>query len=174
MKIRKPIIYWDACIFIALITSEDRPNKEMDGVYHCKERIMKGEVHLIAAREPLFEEVQLRELESAENFRQLMMRKGISLPSIDFRIDRIAKELQDYYSGVGSRPLGEKDSLHLATAIQYKADYFYTFDSGKKKRTLNLLAISGLLAGKYPLVICKPPIPSQFILPPVPAIKMEE
>lgn len=156
MRTKKYIVYWDSCVVISYITNENRPNNEMDGVYDCVDRILRGEVLLIVLRNVLFEEVQLTRANGvAEKFSKLMMRKGIEIPSMDLRIERIAGELRSFYQG-GPKKLPEKDSLHLATAIHYKADAFYTFDEGKKGG-INLLAQSGNLAG-HPLLICKPPV----------------
>ena len=156
MRTKKYIVYWDSCVFISLITNEIRPNHEMDGVYDCVDKILKGQVLLMVLRDVLFEEVQLRTLESAENFRKLMMRQGIEMPSKDFRIEKLASELRNYYDQKGPQKLGERDSLHLAAAIHYKANAFYTFDEGKKGG-IGLLSLNGNVAG-YPLLICKPPV----------------
>lgn len=162
MRTKKYIVYWDSCIFISLITDEKRPNREMDGVYDCIDKILKGQVLLIVLRDLLFKEVELRTLEGAEKFRNLMMRKGIEMPSLDFRIEKLASELRSYYDQKGPKKLGERDSLHLATAIHYKANAFYTFDEGKKGG-IDLLSLNGNVAG-YPLLICKPPVTQYKLL----------
>lgn len=158
MHNKKYVVYWDSCIFIAVINNEKRSNNEMDGVLDCVEKVEIGQAIILTLRNLLFEEVQLRTLEAGETFRGIMKRSGIELPSQDIRIERLAKELCNYYDTHGSKPLGEKDALHLATAIHYRADAFYTFDSGEKGKTISLLSISGNVAGKYPLLICKPPV----------------
>jgi len=156
VRTKKYTVYWDSCVMISYITGENRPNQEMDGVYDCVEKIMSGQVLLIILRDILFEEVQLRTPEAVDRFRKLMMRKGIEIPSKDLRIERLANEIRSYYDVNGPKKLPEKDSLHLATAIHYKANAFYTFDEGRKGG-LNLLSLNGNVAG-YPLIVCKPPV----------------
>jgi predicted nucleic acid-binding protein len=156
MRTKKYIVYWDSCVFISLITNGKRPNHEMDGVYDCVDKILNGQVLLIVLRDVLFEEVQLKTLEQAEKFRKLMMRQGIEMPSKDFRVEKLASELRDYYNHKGPKKLGGRDSLHLAAAIHYRANAFYTFDEGQKG-DISLLSLNGNVAG-YPLIVCKPPV----------------
>lgn len=158
MTIRKELIYWDSCILIAVINNEKRPNNEMDGVYDCIDKIEKGQIRMMVLRNLLFGEVELRTLEAAQKLRTIMQHSGIDLPSKDIRIERLARELCDYYDSHGPKSLGEKDALHLATAIHYRVNAFYTFDSGEKGNTISLLSISRNVAGIYPLIICKPPV----------------
>jgi predicted nucleic acid-binding protein len=155
VPIRKYKVYPDSCILIAWITGEERIEHEMDGVRDFFEKVERGEATLIVLRNTMFEEVQLRTPESTEKFRQLMMRNGVEIPSLDLRVERLAGELRDYYSQHGSRQLHLKDSLHLAAAIHYKVDAFYTFDEGSKGG-VSLLSLNGNVAG-HPLLICKPP-----------------
>ncbi len=155
MRTKKYKVYPDSCVLISWITGEKRLNHEMDGVLDCFDKVLKGEILLVILRNTMFEEVELRTLESADKFRKLMMRKGIELPSVDLRVERLAAELRKYYSDNGPKELTEIDSLHLAAAIHYKVDAFYTFDEGKKGG-ISLLSLSGNVAG-YHLLICRPP-----------------
>lgn len=166
MVIRKELVYWDSCIFIAIINNEKRPNNEMDGIYDCIDKIEKGQIRMMVLRDLLFQEVELRTLEAAQKFRIIMQRSGIELPSKDIRIERLAGELGDYYDSHSPKPLGQKDALHLATAIHYRANVFYTFDSGEKGNNVSLLSISRNVGGIYPLIICKPPVTQYRLLKP--------
>ena len=69
MVTRKYLVYWDSCIFIAVINNEKRPNNEMDGVYDCIDKIEKGQIRMMTLRDLLFEEVELRTLEAAQKLR---------------------------------------------------------------------------------------------------------
>jgi predicted nucleic acid-binding protein len=155
VKTKKEKVYIDSCVMIAWITNEQRANHEMDGVRDFFDRVLRGDALLMMLRNVMFEEVQLRTPESQSKFVDLMKRKGVELPSQDVRVERLAKELRDYYSSSAPKSLLEKDSLHLATAIHYRADAFYTFDDGKKSG-ISLLSLNGNIAGR-PLLICKPP-----------------
>lgn len=162
MRIKKQRVYWDSCVVIAYITGEPRPDNEMDGVHDCSDDILRGKTILVSLRDVIFEEVQLRTVEAAEKFRQLYKRSGIELVSIDLRIERLAAELRRYYETNGPKEMRERDSLHLAAAIHYKVDAFYTFDRGKKGG-VNLLSLSGNVAG-FPLIITKPPVAQYRLL----------
>jgi predicted nucleic acid-binding protein len=155
VKTRKYRVYADSCVLIAWCGGEERTNHEMDGVRDCFEKVERGEIVLIVLRNMLFTEVKLKTLDVADKFSQLMSRKTVEIPSLDLRVDRLATELRDYYSKNGKKELYRNDSLHLATAIHYKADAFYTFDNGKKGG-ISLLSLNGSVAG-HPLLICKPP-----------------
>lgn len=135
---------------------EKRIDHEMDGVHDFIDRVKSGETTLIVLRNTMFEEVQLRTVEAGQKFSALMMRKAVELPSLDLRVERLASDLRTYYSINGPKELHLKDSYHLATAIHYKADAFYTFDEGNKGG-ISLLSLNGNVAGR-PLLICKPPV----------------
>jgi predicted nucleic acid-binding protein len=103
-----------------------------------------------------------------------VMKRFIRPPKVQVKdaiapIMDLAHEIRDYYqvlkrSGASNLPTVETpDAIHLATAIYYECERFYTFDqndreNGRPKR--GLIPLSGTVAGRYPLIICKPQTPS--------------
>ena len=158
----KEAIYWDSCVFIALITGEDRPNGELNGVLDCAERVDKNEIYLVTYKDST--EMEVLEANMSEEAKaminQLFARRNvIELPNHP-RVQILAKEIREYYEEEKLRDHGKsievQDAYHLAAAIYYQVDAFYTFDDGKKSKTRGLLGLNHDVAG-HALLICKPP-----------------
>lgn len=99
--------------------------------------------------------------EAATKFQDFLNRPNVVEASADPRVTSLVGDLRNYYQGLKQTGASEKalavpDAVHLATAILYGVDQFHTFDDGKKGKHLGLLGLSGTVAAKYPLVICKP------------------
>ena len=45
----EPTYYWDSCLFLAWIKDEERPGREMDGVYDVAESISKNHFTLLTS-----------------------------------------------------------------------------------------------------------------------------
>lgn len=150
------LIYWDACIFIAWLKDEKRPHNEMDGILECVTRVEKNEVRLmtsVTTRTEVFEADLTAAVKAM--YTRLLQRRNVQQVDADLRVTNLARELREYYNS-GKRKLTQPDAIHLATAIHYRADAFYTFDNGNKG-DLGLLELDGNVAGR-PLHICKPPV----------------
>ena len=165
------IYYWDTCIFIAWFKNEStRKPGELDAIKIFIERFKRREISLITsvltlveitvAKIPAGVDTQLEELMQRSNFTQL---------STDIRIAKLARDIRNYYltktDQFGGKTVTVPDSLHIASAILYRANEFHTFDEHDNTRynALGLLPLSGDIAG-HNLVICKPPIPVQMNL----------
>jgi predicted nucleic acid-binding protein len=153
------LVYWDSCIFIAWLKDENRPNGEMAGVYECVQHVEARRARLITSvmtRTEVFE-AELS-VETRERYAQLLKRRNVQMLDQDLRVSNLAREVREYYRQRGLEDglpgLTAADAVHLATAIHYKADAFYTFDDGKKGGR-SLLSLNGNVAG-HPLLICKP------------------
>lgn len=154
-------VYWDACVWIALI------NEEPDKISRCRaimEQARKGEI-----------EIWTSSLTLAEVFKKKCEGNGVSLPENkdvqfeSFIEQDFLKEVQvDHDIGVEARRLLRKhpllkkpnDGVHLATAVLYNVDEFHTFDDE------NFLPLNGQItrADGIELVICHPPQPIQGAL----------
>lgn len=161
---KRKVVYWDACVFIALLKRENRQNNELDGVLDCVDSIVKNHVTLVTSADVIAREVRKAKMtdEAWNEFNKLFYRKNIKKLSPNARIPGIKQEIIDYYKALsaidGKKPVGDADAEHLATAICYDVDAFYTFDNGKKGTERGLLELDGNVAGHYPLKICKPPV----------------
>lgn len=160
-------IYWDSCIFLAWLKDEERPPGEMDGVFECVSDVEAGRARIVTSvitRGEVFE----ADLEQCikDKYSQLLNRRYCQLVDTDLRVTNIVRSIREFYQKqkeVDELPgLTMPDAIHLATAIHYKVDAFWTFDDGKKGGR-SLLSLNGNVAG-YPLVVCKP-VAFQYRLP---------
>ncbi|MBI3945400.1 MAG: PIN domain-containing protein [Armatimonadetes bacterium] len=155
--------YWDTCILLALLKREKRENPlDMQGVYHQARMCDEGQVEVITSVHTLVEthDSTLPD-EGRKQLVNLRRHPHFMLAETTVRIAEIAREICDHYRREDPEGLRvtSSDSIHLATAILYKCDVFYTFDGcGKKpRRSRPLLPMSGNVANKYTLRIEKPP-----------------
>lgn len=169
MRRGKPIICWDTSVFLAWIKNEERPNNEMAGVNDVALKIHSDHIILLtsAITEGEILESTLDEL-GKQRYKDLFKRKNCQMVNIDPKIMELTHKIRDHYqqqkSIDGLPTLTTPDAIHLATAIHHEANEFHTFDENNEPRKRRaLIPLSGNVAG-YPLVICKPPIPSQPIL----------
>jgi hypothetical protein len=104
---------------------------------------------------------------------QTVMKRLLRPPKIQVKeasapIMDLAHEIRDYYQrlrndGNSNLPTVETpDAIHLSTAIIYECPVFYTFDendapSGSRPKRA-LIPLSGNVANRYPLIICKPKV----------------
>lgn len=154
----KKKVYWDACIWFALIKQEPGRFARCQNIIDLARR---GEV-----------EIWTSALTLAEVFRkQCGGTEATGLPADkdkefeDFLAQDFVFEVQlDRPIGVSARrllrahaPLKKpQDAVHLASAVWNDLDEFHTFDAA------NLLCLNGLITtrGGRPLRICEPPEPT--------------
>lgn len=157
MKAGRTIIYWDACIFLAWLKDEPNDPGVMEGIEESVRQVHHNEAVLITSVMTQTEVLESKMPREAQlQFENLFKRRNVVWINHDTRVGKLSHEIRDYYSQ-RSVNLSSADCVHLASAILYKADVFYTLDgSGKKKRgTLLPLALTASVAG-YKLNISKP------------------
>ncbi|MBN9532856.1 MAG: PIN domain-containing protein [Alphaproteobacteria bacterium] len=155
-----PLYYWDTCLFLAWIGDEQRPSGEMDGVRevieHCKKRNAIILTSVVTTTEVLASKLPVG---MDRLFADLM--KRIQHKGVDSKIALLAHDLRNHYAvragEFNGKILSVPDSIHLATAIMYRANEFHTFDGSNGHNTLGLLPLSGDVAG-HKLIICKPEV----------------
>ncbi|HVV63554.1 MAG TPA: type II toxin-antitoxin system VapC family toxin [Pseudolabrys sp.] len=133
------IVYWDSDCFLALFQNEKGKVEHCEGTL---ERAEKGEVVIITSTLTLAEVLWLRDgpklaKDKAEIIRKFFRRSYIRLRNVT----RVTSEsAQDLVWNEGVRP---KDAIHVATALEAKADALETFDDGllKKSRKIGEPAI---------------------------------
>lgn len=162
---RKPVIYWDTSVLLAWIKDEVRPGREMEGVADVANSIFKGHYTLMTSVMTLTEVLDSSlTTEAKDKFQAIFKRRNCQLVATDHRISALSSSLRDYYQIQklidGLPSLGSPDAIHLATAIHNSVVAFHTFDErDQPKKRRGLIPLSGNVAGKYNLLICKPPPP---------------
>lgn len=164
---KEPIIYVDSCVFIAALTGEQRKGDESLHV--------AGFLKELEAREAIAVTSALTKTEilscTLTSQQQSVMDRLIRPPKTQIKdvsspIMELTHEIRNFYqeerkSGRSNLPTIETpDAIHLATAIYYDCQALFTFDEndhpGGKNPKRALIPLSGLVAGRYPLTICKP------------------
>jgi predicted nucleic acid-binding protein len=150
--------YWDTCLFLAWIKDEERKSGEMDGVREVVERHKRREVRIITSVLTTVEVLQSKLPAGLDTLFHGLM-KRVSRIGIEIKVAGMAHDIRDYYmvrkGELEGKTLSTPDSIHLATAIMFRAAEFHTFDHDGDARNLGLLPLSGNVAG-HRLTICKP------------------
>jgi predicted nucleic acid-binding protein len=170
----RPIYYWDTCLFLAWLKNEStRKPGEMDAVADVLEKFKRRELDLMTSALTITEiSVAKVSVGTYTLLDDVMQRSNFSKISVDIRVAKLARDIRDYYllrpTEHGGKTLGVPDSIHVASAILYRATEMHTFDEkdNNKLNSLGLIPLSGD-AGVRNLTICKPPVPMQMnLLPP--------
>ncbi len=144
---KTPIYYWDTCLFLAWLKDEERAAGEMDGVRDIIQRVKRRDATIITSVLTLVEVLRAKLPAGVDNlFKETL--KRTTRVSVDIRIANLAHDIRNFYALTGHRIPKTPDTIHLATAIQYRVDEFHTFDD-------ELIAISGNVGG-HKLIVCKP------------------
>lgn len=168
----KAAYYWDTCLFLAWLKNEiTRKAGEMDAIASMIDRFNKRQISLMTSV------ITITEISSAKLpagteglLEDVMQRSNFTRLAVDIRVAKLARDIRNWYLAreeqYGGSTVTVPDSLHLATAVLYRAREFQTFDGNDspKYKALGLLPLSGNVGG-HPLVITKPPIPEQPSLP---------
>lgn len=163
----KPIVYVDACVFISMLTGEQRKGDESQQVAGFAAELEAKEVIAVTSALTSTEVLTC----TLTDQQKVMMTRLIRPPKVQVKdvsspILQISSEIRNFYqeekrSGRSRLPtLETPDAIHLATAIYYDCPTMFTFDEydheGGKNPKRALIPLSGLVAGRYPIVICKP------------------
>ncbi len=152
------VYYWDACIYLAWLNEETTHGEEcLRAISSIATENRERKNTVITSAITYCEVLGLIE-EREKVFRGSFRSQDHTAYDVDSAIAIKARELRSHFiqNPEGNRKLATPDSIHLATAILYKADEFWTFDDGKKdKKSIGLLNLNRhpALGG---LVVCKP------------------
>jgi predicted nucleic acid-binding protein len=147
-------VYWDSCVWIALI------NSELNRVERCESMIAlakAGDVQIWTSSLTLAEVYKNRGASGAElpadkdsNFEAFLEQDFIVEVQVDHEIAILARRLLRTHSPLLRRC---PDAIHLATAVANNLDELHTFDG------INLLPLNGLVrrGDRVPLMIREPP-----------------
>lgn len=162
MAIGKPKFYWDTAPLIAWIKDETREDaSEMDGLAEVVELVESNAAILMTSvlwRAEVLDDSLDRD--QKQRLIDVFKHRYIQELAIDGRVMQLAGEIRSYHKNLPSKDVIKKistpDAIHLASAIQYDASEFHTFDG--KKYSSNpggLLTLNGNVAG-HRLKICTP------------------
>lgn len=157
MSTIKPRIYWDTCIFLAWLHDENvHPPGVMEGIEEMARDIHNGRVIMFTSVMTKTEVLENRlSQRGVKMFSDFFKRHNVTMVAQDERVADKSHEIRDYYDKRGT-VLSSTDSVHLATAVLYSADLFYTIDgSGKHPRKNDLIPLSGNVAS-HQLIIRAP------------------
>lgn len=163
----KRIVYVDACVFIAMLTGEQRKGDESQQVAGFAAELERREVIAVTSALTSNEVLTCTLTPQQQGTMKRLIRppkvqvKDVSLPILD-----ISSEIRNFYqeerrAGRSNLPtLETPDAIHLATAIYYECPTMFTFDEndheGGKNPKRALIPLSGIVANRYPITICKP------------------
>ncbi len=171
MSGNNPIFYWDTCLFLAWLKNEtSRQPGEMDAIASMIERFHKRQISLITSVITITEMTSIKIPAGTEGqLEDVMQRSNFTRLAVDIRVAKLARDIRNWYLAreeYAGRTVSWPDSLHLASAILYRAKEFHTFDGkdSAKNNSLGLLKLSGNVGG-HPLIVTKPPVPVQAHLP---------
>jgi predicted nucleic acid-binding protein len=107
--------------------------------------------------------------EQEQIFQAFLKRSTVEVVSVSRKIADTAREIRSHYRANGMQ-IAVPDSIHLATAIHYRATALHTYDGcGTRPKATDLLRLSTPIIGLYELNICKPePPPVEAEATPVP------
>ncbi|MBP1804679.1 type II toxin-antitoxin system VapC family toxin [Rubellimicrobium aerolatum] len=164
---KPPVIYLDACIFISMATREERPGDESAQVAGLVGALDRQQIIPVTSALTRTEVLQCTLDEQQKHLlKKLLSPPKVQVKEISSPILDLAGEIREYYQeqkivGRSNLPtLETPDAIHVATAIQFDCEMMFTFDekdraTGKLPKR-GLIPLSGMIAGRYPLVIRKP------------------
>lgn len=158
---KTPIYCWDSCVFISLLTKTDRTAEELEKLCAVERLSDNGGCAIFTASITIIEVLAcMLTPEQEDMFQALLQRSNVTAVSVTPRIASKAREIRDYYQTRGIK-IAVPDSIHLATAIHYKATALHTYDGGgRRKRQSDLMQLATPLIEKYPLLVTKPEPPT--------------
>lgn len=169
MSGNRRLVYWDTGLFIAMITNE-RLNDPTDlqGIQEQVRLIEKDQLYMATSVITLTEILRIKLKPAAvETFERIFQRPNCQMYDVNVPIAHVAQEIREFYSGRndGLPTIETPDALHLATAIVYECQTFYTLDmKDRQGKGRSLLSLSGKpVAGRYYIEVSKP-IPQQYTM----------
>lgn len=171
----KPLLYWDACLWIAYLSAEKRPGDEMLGVKEHVRMFEAGEAICVTSVLTLSEILHLNGQDAEQKVNQVFQRRIYQPIEVSKEIGLLARKIRAHYltqpTAPGAGTIRTPDAIHLATAIAMKCDSLFTFDglrdpNAGPRQVGGLLKLNGQkIAGQYDLRILVPPEPPQIKLP---------
>ena len=163
---RVPTYYWDACVWITLISEPGTVRHAC--CVHVLEMAQRGVCEIWTSSFTLAEVYKRKcdgiqvgiEEQYDQKFEDLIESEVIKKVSVDMDVGQVARRLLRRFPKIGK----PQDAIHVATCLIENVDELHTFDRS------DLLALDGQLdrLDRVKLRICQPPYP----LPPSPQMEM--
>lgn len=122
---------WDACLFIAHLNGEARPEAQAAGMREVLEMIRTGKAHIITSA-VVSSEVLNRAADAVrarDSLHIMLARPGFTVVDANLAIATKAGEFRERVNYAGSPfTLKRNDAIYVATAAVYGVDALHTFD----------------------------------------------
>lgn len=168
--------YWDSCVFLAYLQREVHRPGEMEYINAQAEKFDIGAVGIVTSAIALTEVYESRLTpEQTSQLRSMYSRSNFQFIDATADVCRLSSEIRGYYRANYTNAAGESlypstpDAIHVASALAARAGLkqasplkLITFDSRDKPKekcmAMTNMSANGLVANKYPLIICRPPV----------------
>lgn len=118
---------WDSCVFIAILSDEERPNDELVALRDVVDAVDRGQVSMITSTIVQAEVLDVVEdPDKAARFRHLMNLPNVTEESVTHGIARDAGEMR--LALRGKQKLQTADAIFIATALVHKCNSLQTYD----------------------------------------------
>jgi len=144
MSGERPLVYWDACIFIAWLDREPRKDISREDLEYWARLFRDDKARLVTSAVTgleILESRMERNREARDEFHRFMRPPRGSLHQISPPVLEMAYTLREHFASLPA-PLGREkhptlstpDAIHLATAVLEEVDVFHTTDGGNPNR----------------------------------------
>lgn len=158
--------YWDSCVFLALLQKEEHRDGELQYLEQQARKFDIGALGIVTSSITIVEVFEARlSHENKAKFRSMYSRSNFEFIDANVGICEIASEIRGYYNinPIDGLYPSTPDAIHVASAIAAQSTtknglLLITFDDANKKKEVGLTKLSGLIANRYNLTICRPPL----------------
>ena len=148
-----------------MITAEQRKDPAETAAIAGLIQLMENKEIIVVSSSQIFSEVLEADLTDQQKtiFEGVTKRRSVvQIKDATKDINILAGEIRSFYKAQRSsdssalKTPAVADAVHIATAIYYECDVFYTVDAKDKPDSCGLLKLTNPIAGKYMLTISKP------------------
>ncbi|MGB6053645.1 MAG: PIN domain-containing protein [Burkholderiaceae bacterium] len=164
----KDTVYWDTCIFFALLKKEQHKQGEYESILKSSIAFDNGNLVIVTSAITITELMAGKiDQEQKVRFRKMMTRSNFLVVDANDTVCNLASEIREYFynNRVDELFPTTPDAIHVASAILTQVSTMVSFDQnnkrGQKELAMNKMLIDGKVMGKYPLNIRRPAVGDQ-------------